>query len=281
MLIKALFVLFVPSVLCTLATRSARAAEAPKHAAKDLTKGGTVLLIGDSIFDCHAGEKRLEFILKAALEKKAPEAKWTVVNQARGGEYIGPKVGEPKGTSGPLFDDDASGRYFSVLKKCPQAGVVVINYAANDGKVYAPDVFRKRLEFLCDKLEKDYPGCQIVFSTGMYLDPKHSGGYWMDTPKVPGFKNGDSRNVYLEGYNKEARELAAAKGYLVADVHRRMKEETEKGNWDFRVRGDGSGDPKDDEKHANDMNWFGNIHPNDRGTALIAETIAETLLAKR
>ncbi|MBI3830926.1 MAG: SGNH/GDSL hydrolase family protein [Planctomycetes bacterium] len=280
MLIKALFVLVVPAVLFALAAYSARAAEAPKPAAKDLSKGGTVLLIGDSIFDCHQGEQRLEFILKAALDKKAPEAKWTVFNEARGGQYIGPKDGETKHTVPPLFEDETTGHYFKVLKKHPQVDVVAINYAANDGKVYAPEIFRKRLEFLCGKLEKDYPGCVIVFSTGMYLDPKHSAGYWIDPVRVPGFKNGGSRNEYLEGYNKEARELAAAKGYLVADVHRRMKAETEKGNWDFRVRGDGTGDPKDDDKHANDMDWFSNVHPNDRGTALIAETIAAALLAK-
>jgi lysophospholipase L1-like esterase len=254
------------------------AADAPKG--KDMSKGGTVLLIGDSIFDCHEGEKRMEVVLKGVLEKANPQGKWTVVNQAHGGEYIGPREGEPQGTSGPLFTDDKSGRYFNVLKKCPQTDVVVVNYGANDGKVYPPATFRKRLEFLCGQLEKDYPGCEIIFSTGMYLDPKHSVGYWIDNPKVPGFKNGNSRNEYLEGYNKEARAFASEKGYLVADVHRRMKEETEKGNWDFRIRA-GNGDPKDDPKHEGDMNWFADIHPNDRGTAMIAEVIAECVVGKR
>jgi lysophospholipase L1-like esterase len=256
------------------------AVEAPKTVTKDLTKGGTVLLIGDSIFDIHDGDKRLEAVLKGVLEKKLPQAKWSLSNQARGGEYIGPKEGDPQGAAGPLFTDEKSGRYFDVLKKCPQADAVVINYAANDGKVYAPAVFRKRLEFLCAQLERDYPGCVIVFSTGMYLDPKHSAGYWIDNPKVSGFKNGSSRNEYLEGYQKEARELAAAKGYLLADVQRRMQEETGKGNWDFRIRA-GNADPKDDPKHEGDMNWFSDIHPNDRGTALIAETIADVLTARK
>jgi lysophospholipase L1-like esterase len=256
------------------------AADAPKITAKDFSKGGTVLLVGDSIFDIHKGDKRLEGVLKAALEKKAPESKWTVANQARGGEYIGPKEGDPQGTAGSLFNDEKSGRYFEVLKKCPQADAVIINYGANDGKAYAPAVFRKRLEFLCTQLEKDYPGCAIVFSTGMYLDPRHSAGYWVDNPKVPGFKNGSSRNEYLEAYSKEARELASAKGYFVADVHRRMAEETKNGNWDFRIRA-GNGDAVDDAKHEGDMKWFGDIHPNDRGTALIAEAIAETLVGKK
>jgi len=251
--------------------------DAPKP--KDLSKGATILLIGDSIFDIHEGDKRLEAVLKAALTKKAPQGQWAVFNHAQGGEYIGPKVGEAANTSGPFFDSDTEGRYFRVLKKCPKADVVVINFGANDGKVYGPDVFRKRLEFLCGQLEKDYPGCVIVFSTGMYLDPKHSAGYYIDKPTVPGFKNGDSRNAYLEPFANQARELAAAKGYLVADVARLMKAETDKGNWDFRIRA-GNGDPKDDPKHEGDMNWFSDVHPSDRGTAFIADTIADALLAK-
>jgi lysophospholipase L1-like esterase len=246
-------------------------------AKKDLSKGGTVLLIGDSIFDSHQGDKRLEVVLKQALDKQAPQAKWTVYNEAHGGEYIGPADGAAPGTSEPLFSSDTGGRYFKIVKKRPQADVVVINYGANDGKAYAPDLFRKRLDFLCTQLQKDYPGCLIVFSTGMYLDPKHSAGYWIDTPRVPGFKNGSSRNVYLEAYNKEARELAAARGFLVADVHRRMDEETKKGAWDFRIRA-GNADPAEDAKHEGDMKWFNDVHPNDRGTALIAQVIAETLL---
>src|SRR5579864_8765078 len=86
----------------------ALAADVPKG--KDLSKGGTVLLLGDSIFDCHEGDKRLDVVLKGVLEKAAPQGKWTVVNAAHGGEYIGPKEGEAAGTSGPLFTDDKGGR---------------------------------------------------------------------------------------------------------------------------------------------------------------------------
>jgi lysophospholipase L1-like esterase len=273
----------MPVMLITLSifARTVLSAEAPgwdRDAFKNGT-GGTILLLGDSIFDCQEGNKRLEVVLKSSLDKKNPDAKWTVVNAAHGGEYIGPKEGDAEGTSGPLFSDSVSGRYFKIVEKYPKAEVVVINYAANDGKVYPPATFRKHLEFLCDQLQKNYPGCRIVLSTGMYLDPKHSAGYWIDNPKVPGFKNGSSRNDYLEGYNKEAREVAVARGYRVADVHRRMEDETKKGNWDFRIRA-GNGDPADDPKHTADMNWFSDIHPNDHGTALIAEVIADCLTKK-
>ena len=240
---------------------------------------GAVLLLGDSIFDIHSGDRRLEAILKCTLDLKLPHAQWTVCNHARGGEYIGPKEGDPQGTSGPLFTDDESGRYFDILRKCPQAGVVVINYVANDSKVYSPTFFRARLEFLCSHLERDFPGCTIILSTGMYLDPKHSARYRIALPKAPGFKNGSSRNEYLKGYVEEIRGLAFTKGYLLADVQHRMKEETAKGNWDFRVRA-GNGDPNEDPKHEGDLDWFNDIHPNDRGTALIAATIVDAMIVK-
>jgi len=52
-------------VLIALLMGTTMAADAPK---KDLSKGGTVLLLGDSIFDCHDGDKRLEVVLKGVLE---------------------------------------------------------------------------------------------------------------------------------------------------------------------------------------------------------------------
>ncbi|MCW8132317.1 MAG: hypothetical protein KIS92_18365 [Planctomycetota bacterium] len=253
----------------------------PATSAKDLSKGGTVLLIGDSIFDCHEGEKRLEAVLKGALEKQAPGAAWTVWNEARGGELIGPVEGEARNKLNLLFTDEKSGHYVQILKKRPKADVVVVNYSANDSKVYGPEDYRTKLDGLVARLRQDYPGCLVALSTGMYQDPKHSDRYWINPSMVPGFKNGSLRNEYLAPYQAAIRACAAEHGCLLADVHRAMKDETEMGNWDFRVRGDGSGDPKDDPKHEGDMAWFTNIHPNDRGTALIAETIAKTLTAKR
>jgi lysophospholipase L1-like esterase len=245
--------------------------------AKDLSSGGVVLLLGDSILDCHEGEKRIEFVMQRLLQQAMPHARWTIFNEAHGGEYIGPKVGNPAGVSEPLFGTEITGRIFEILGRHLQADAVIINYAANDSKVYPPAVFRKRLEELARLIEEKYPGAVIVMSTSMYLDPHHSAPYHIENPQSPGFKDGDLRNVYLEPYNREIRDLAAVRGYRLADTYRRLTEETARGNWDLRLRAD-EGDPNGDPKHAGDMRWFDNIHPNDQGTKIIAEGLVEALL---
>ena len=113
----------------------------------------------------------------------------------------------------------------------------------------------------------------------MYFDARHVAPYHIENPQWPGFKDGDFRNVYLEPYNREIRELTAARGYRLADTYRRLAAETAKGKWDLRLRAD-EGDPKNDPKHVGDMRWLDNIHPNDQGTEVIAEGLVEALVKR-
>ena len=98
--------------LCATAVESGPAS--PK---KTLSKGGTVLLLGESILDCHEGDHRVEAQMKRLLEQRTPNSLWTIYNEAHGGEYIGPKVGSPKGVSEPLFTTETAGRYFEIVKR--------------------------------------------------------------------------------------------------------------------------------------------------------------------
>ena len=246
--------------------------------AKDLSRGGRVLLLGDSILDIHEGDQRIEAAMTRLLAQRTPRATWTIINHAHGGEFIGPTEGNPAGVSEALFDSETTGRYFDIVKRVPRADVIVINYGGNDSKVYPPENFGKRMDSLCRRLEQQYPGATIILCTGMYLDPNHCAPYYISKPMVPGWKNGSPRNSYLEPYNVQTRTVAADRGYRVADTSRRIKQETEQGNWDLRVRGDGSGDPKDDPKHQGDMAWFDNIHPNVKCTELLASVIVDALL---
>jgi len=253
------------------------AGNAMAAARKDLSHGGTILLVGDSIFDCHEGDKRIEFVIERLFKQVKPDVRWTVINEAHGGEYIGPKVGSPLGVSQPLFTTGTTGRLFDIVGRHAHVDAVVINYAANDSKVYPPATFRKRLESLAGLLEEKYPGAVLVMCTSMYLDPQHAAPYHVENPQAPGFHDGDLRNVYLEPYNQEIRELTAARGYRLADTYRRLASETAKGNWDLRMRA-GEADPKDDPQHVGDMRWYDNIHPNDRGTEVIADGVVKALL---
>jgi lysophospholipase L1-like esterase len=261
--------------MCGALLPAAVQSDTAKHR-RDLSQGGVVLMLGDSIFDMNEGDKRIEAVLKELIEKWQPGGRWTIYNQAHGGEYVGPKEGEPTGVSEPLFASETTGRYFEIRQRHPQADVIFINYGANDSKVYPPATFRRKLEMLSSRIEKDYPGAVIIFSTTMYVDPKHSGPYHRDDPKAPGFKNGSTRNLYFKPYNKEIREFTAAHGYGIADIYRGIERETRRGNWDLRKR-DGDGDPREDAKHEGDMEWFGNVHPNDEGTRVIAGILLKTL----
>jgi lysophospholipase L1-like esterase len=111
----------------------------------------------------------------------------------------------------------------------------------------------------------------------MYLDPKHAAPFFQDNPKVPGFKNGSLRNRYLEPYNREIREFVKRHHYGLADIYREISRETSKGNWDLRIRAD-EGNPADDKIHKRDRSWFDNIHPNGRGTEVIANLYARILI---
>ena len=235
----------------------------------------TVLLIGDSIFDLHEGDDRLETVLGARLRRDMPEHSWTVANEAHGGEYIGPCEGTPEGVSEPLFDSETTGRYYEIVRRHPAVDVVCVCYGANDSKVYPPEGFRRRLEALSARLQHDYRGggrVALVFSTTMYVDPAHSLGYTRTLPMVAGFRNGSSRNEYLAPYNAEIRGHAAARGYRCADLCRRIEAETAAGNWDLRLRRDG-GDPREDSRHIGEMAWFDDIHPNHAGTGIVADVL--------
>jgi alpha-galactosidase len=242
-----------------------------------LAAGKTVLLVGDSIFDLHEGDKRIEAILKARLDHAAAGVEWSIVNEARAAECIGPVEGKAWCASRTLFTSETEGRYFEVVRQHATADYILVNYSANDSEAYSPEIFRKKLETLGAKLQKDYPGAVVILVTSMYEDPQHSAPYQPDDPKVAAYHNGGLRSDYLEPYNREIRALAAKHGYRVADLNRRMQAETAKGNWDLRAR-DGWGNPQDDAKHAGDMQWFENIHPNDRGTQVLADALTEAVL---
>jgi len=254
---------------------------APTGAAdKDFTKGAKVLLLGDSLLAGHRGDNRVENVMSKQLKTLYPKAAFEVVNKARGGMWIGPAdASKARGVSKPLLGEEGKDWYARVRKECPEADAVIIEFSGNDGKVYSPEDFGKKLAGLCDKLAKDYPNAKIFLSTGMYLDPKHSGGYYRRPSMVKGFKQGSNRNEYLAPYYDEIRALAKKRSYALADICKRIKAETDAGNWDLRIRARG-GDPKDDDKHKGDMRWFGDIHPNPRGTEVMADVYVKTLLGK-
>jgi lysophospholipase L1-like esterase len=250
-------------------------------AANDGLTGGKILLLGDSLFDCQEGTDRIEHRMQEKLKAARPQVAWEVVNLARGGMWIGPAdaTGVP-GVAQPLFASETTGWYFEARERCPTADAVIVEFAANDGKVYSPEIFGRKLRALCDRVQQDYPKAKIVLATGMYLDPAHSAGYYLAAYWVKGFQPGASRNAYLHPYFEETRTLAKARGYTLADLCARIRAETEAGDWDLRVRADDTLDASQDAEHAGDRDWFNNIHPNLRGLDVMADALVKTLLGE-
>ena len=217
--------------------------------------------------------------MQQKLTALRPGVAWEVVNLARGGMWIGPAdAAAVEGVADAMFTTDTTGWYFEARQRCPGADVVVIEFAGNDSKVYPPAGFYARMAALCDHVAHDYPGAKIVLATGMYLDPKHSVGYRRTPSMVEGWSQGGSRNAYLQPYYVETRKLAKERGYALADICTRIQAETEAGNWDLRIRRDDTLDDSKDAEHVGDIGWFDNIHPNLRGTGVMADVLAETIL---
>ncbi|MCL2641560.1 MAG: SGNH/GDSL hydrolase family protein [Phycisphaerales bacterium] len=95
-----------------------------------------------------------------------------------------------------------SGRYQKVVKEnLAKVDVVVIRYGANDMRSETPEAFRKSLEELCDRLEKDYPGVKIILGTGPFL------------------LNQDDVNKKYSPYWQVSRDVAKDRKYPLADVY--------------------------------------------------------------
>jgi lysophospholipase L1-like esterase len=204
-------------------------------------------------------EQRIDAVLNAKLSEKYKNQKIRNINVGLDGDFI------------RQFID--KGRYEKVKAQHPKIDIALIRYGMNDWKkvpnpnqVKKADDFRKNLEELCDRLQKDYPGISIVLETNTYQCLKHAGDGWM--------------NNHWNLYWQEARELARDRKYPLVDVHAQYKKEIDGGNWDFFIRNQSKAvekfgkvivDASKDEEMKDEKNWFGDAHPNFRGVTLIAE----------
>ena len=64
---RTLFCVFIFLFMFTMSRATGQAAPP-----KDLSQGGTILLLADSILDCHGGDRRIEVCCAACWERKLP-----------------------------------------------------------------------------------------------------------------------------------------------------------------------------------------------------------------
>ncbi|HRU04795.1 MAG TPA: GDSL-type esterase/lipase family protein [Candidatus Brocadiia bacterium] len=211
-----------------------------------------VVLFGDStvITSYLPKDKRSNVFLQEMLAKAYPGQKVRVSNAGRDGDYIGQFL------LGARYQRE-------VLARFDQINIAIVRYGQNDWKRMSPEIFELWQEQLYNTLEADYPGVIIIPEAGMYFDPAHFGS-----------DSNPRNNTYWD----KTRAVAKRRGYGLCDVFEAMKRETAAGNWDLRIRGDGKTfDASKDAGRENDMNWFGNGHPNVAGAKVAAQTQFETI----
>jgi lysophospholipase L1-like esterase len=106
-------------------------------------------------------------------------------------------------------------------------------------------------------------GAEPVLWTDPRVDyPRHH--YWDRNPTIDYF------NGVLTG---EASNFSVP----IVDLDLRFRREIARGNWDLRIRQDGTLDDSLDYLHAGDADatWWTDIHPNPRGSAVIADELAD------
>jgi lysophospholipase L1-like esterase len=179
-----------------------------------------------------------------------------------GQAFVIRNLGDSGGTAG-TFDERR-------LDDVPRLDVAFVRYGVNDRKRDGIAGCIANLKTLCKCIERRHPRVSTIIETGIWVDyPRH---YLYD------------RNPRLAPLYEAMRELAAAEGYPLLDIFRNMEIETERGNWDLRIRGlpdreHAILDDSFDQFFGDDPAFFTNIHPNSRCLGLIADW--EVALLKR
>lgn len=88
------------------------------------------------------------------------------------------------------------------------------------------------------------------------------------------------KNVGLTTFNTIKETIADSLGLMYIDQFTRFETEINSGNWDLRIRLDGTVDNSLDADHVADgVLWFQNIHYNANGCRIVADEICDVILA--
>ena len=209
-----------------------------------------IALFGDCTVYCgyFPPANRPESHLAVRLRRTFPDQPFIARNVASDGESAG--------------DFIRSGRMDKVFGTLPRLQVAFIRYGINDRKREGIPGYIDNLKRLCASIQTRYQNIAVIVETGMWVDyPRH---YMWD------------RNAALTPLYDAMRTFAEEAGYPLVDIFTNIRIETEKGNWDLRVRGLPVPqhivvDDSFDGFFGDDPAFFTNVHPNSRCLGLIAD----------
>lgn len=203
-----------------------------------------VLFGGSSVLTSYLPEEaKHHVVLQALLHDAYPDQAMEIKNWADNGEFIARYL--------------LRGTYEKHRVVQPGIDVAIIRFGTNDQKRMDVAEYHRQMEKFLALLRRDFPGIQIVLETGVYVDfPAH---YRFD------------RNQVLSPYWEVSRQIASQEGLPLVDYFEVGRKETERGNWDLRVRKGLVPDASQDAGKEGDPDWFSDIHPNPLGVKLAAQ----------
>lgn len=203
-----------------------------------------VLFGGSSLATTYVPEEmKHRTLLEQRLREEYPEQEIEVLNCADNGEFFARYL--------------LNGVYEQHRSQLQGVDVAIFRFGANDEKRMEHGEYARHMRIFVDLLRQDFPGVHIVLQTLIYLDyPTH---YLYD------------RNQELEPFSEVSRKLAKESGFTLSDFYEAGKRETDKGNWDFRVRQGLVLDNSKDSGKENEVVWFSDIHPNPKGIRIAVE----------
>ena len=221
-----------------------RAAEPPFAAAC------SIALVGDCTVACtyFPSANRPQNHLTVRLRRAFPNQPFVIRNLAQNGESADEFL-KPQ-------------RFDKAFADISRLDIAFVRYGINDRKRHGISGCIHNLHTLCTAIRQRFPCVTLFIETGMWVDyPAH---YLWD------------RNASLGPLYEAMRTWAQEAGHPIVDIYTKMSAETERGNWDLRVRGlpvaeQTIVDDAFDTFFGGDAAFFTNIHPNSRCLGLIAE----------
>ncbi len=215
-----------------------------------------IALVGDCTVSCLGWPpaNRPESHLAVRLRRAFPGQPFVIRN-----------ISDEGGSAGGFLKSGKLRELFDIL---PQLHIAFVRFGINDRKQDGVQGCIHNLSALCRQVTDHYPEITVIIETGMWVDyPEH---YMWD------------RNAKLAPLYEAMQGMAESEEYPIVDIFNHMRLETEKGNWDLRVRG--LPDPEHtivddsfDSFFAHDPAFFTNIHPNSKCMGLITDWEVEKL----